>query len=99
MVTFRPIEDKVIIEPIKKELKSNGGIIIPDIGKEEALSGTIIAIGPGRTLENGTAKPPTVNVGDIVVYPKFGASILKYGNKEYIVMSERDLFAIITEQD
>ena len=95
MVIFNPIEDKLIIEAIKKELKSSGGIIIPDVGKEDAMSGKVLAVGPGRTLDSGAVKPMMCNVGDTVVYPKFGALILKYEDKEYIVIAEKDLFAIV----
>ena len=77
------------------EDKTSGGIIIPDTAKEKPHEGKVVAVGPGRTDENGEIIKMNVKVGDNVLYSKYGGTELKYEGEEYIIMSESDILAIL----
>lgn len=95
-MNIKPLADRVLVQPLEtEESKSAGGIIIPDTAKEKPQEGTIVALGPGRVDENGKAIPMNVKVGDKVLYSKYGGTELKYDGKEYLIMSENDILAII----
>lgn len=89
-VKFRPLADRVLIEPIQAETKTASGIIIPDTAKEKPQEGTVIAVGPGKVDE-----PTTVKAGDKVLYGKFAGSELKLDGKDYLIVKESDLLGII----
>ena len=89
-VKFRPLADRVLIEPIAAETKTASGIIIPDTAKEKPQEGTVIAVGPGKVDE-----PTTVKVGDKVLYGKYSGSELKLDGKDYLIVKESDLLGII----
>lgn len=92
---IKPLADRVLVEPSDaEESKSTGGIIIPDTAKEKPQEGKIVAIGPGRTDENGKAIKMNVKVGDKVLYSKYGGTELKFDGKEYLIMSESDILAV-----
>ena len=95
-MNIKPLADKVLVKPADSaENKTSGGIIIPDTAKEKPVEGEIVAAGPGRTDENGKVIPMNVKVGDKVLYSKYGGTELKYDGKEYLIMSENDILAII----
>jgi len=86
----------VIILPKEAlESKTSGGIIIPDTAKEKPQEGEIVAVGPGRTDENGKLVAMSVKDGDKVLYSKYGGTELKYEGKDYLIMSENDILAVI----
>ncbi|HPW88417.1 chaperonin GroES [Kaistella chaponensis] len=89
-VKFRPLADRVLIEPIQAETKTASGIIIPDTAKEKPQEGTVIAVGPGKVDE-----PTTVKAGDKVLYGKYAGSELKLDGKDYLIVKESDLLGII----
>ena len=89
-VKFRPLADRVLIEPIAAETKTASGIIIPDTAKEKPQEGTVIAVGPGKVDE-----PTTVKVGDTVLYGKYSGSELKLDGNDYLIVKESDLLGII----
>jgi chaperonin GroES len=89
-VKFRPLADRVLIEPIQAETKTASGIIIPDTAKEKPQEGTVIAVGPGKVAE-----PTTVKAGDKVLYGKYAGSELKLDGKDYLIVKESDLLGII----
>ena len=89
-VKFRPLVDRVLIEPIQAETKTASGIIIPDTAKEKPQEGTVIAVGPGKVDE-----PTTVKAGDKVLYGKYAGSELKLDGKDYLIVKESDLLGII----
>ena len=92
---IKPLADRVIVEQSDvKEPKSSGGIIIPDTAKEKPQEGKIVAVGPGRTDENGKLIKMNVKVGDKVLYSKYGGTELKYDGEEYLIMSESDILAV-----
>ena len=94
-IKIKPLADRVLVEPSDvEESKSAGGIIIPDTAKEKPQEGKVVAVGAGRTDENGKVIKMNVKVGDKVLYSKYGGTELKYEGKEYLIMSESDILAI-----
>ena len=93
---FRPLHDRVVVRRIDPEAKTKGGIIIPDTAKEKPQEGEVLAVGPGRFDDAGTKRVPVdVKVGDVVLYSKYGGTEVKYAGEEYLVLSARDVLAII----
>ena len=93
---IKPLADRVLVETSDaEEPKSSGGIIIPDTAKEKPQEGKIVAVGPGRTDDNGKIIKMNVKVGDKVLYSKYGGTELKYEGNEYLIMSESDILAIL----
>ena len=93
--TLKPIGDKIIVEVVDEPQTSTGGIIIPDTAKEKSQRGKVIAVGSGRTLDSGQKVALEVKVGDTVVYAKYGGTEFKLGNQELMILSERDIHAIV----
>ena len=92
----KPLRDRVLVEPAKEaDLVKKGGIIIPDAAKEKPQEGTIIAVGPGKRDKDGKLVPMEVKKGDKVLMPKYGGSDVKIDDKEYKIISEEDIVAII----
>ena len=89
-MTIKPLADRVLVEPAAAETKTSSGIIIPDSAKEKPQKGTIVAVGAG-TKEN----PITVSVGDSVLYGKYAGTELQHEGKDYLIMKENDLLAIV----
>ena len=93
-----PISDHVLIEPIKGEEKSKGGILLPQTAeKERPEQGKIIAVGPGKKDETGKIIPLEVKPGDKVLFTKYGPNEIKVDDKEYLIAKEEDILAIINE--
>ena len=93
-VTIKPLEDRIVVQANEAETTTASGIVIPDTAKEKPQEGTVIAVGPGR-FEDGNRIPLDVKVGDTVIYSKYGGTEIKYGADEYLVLSARDVLAII----
>ncbi|MAU25331.1 MAG: co-chaperone GroES [Flavobacteriales bacterium] len=89
-LNIKPLADRVLVEPIEAETKTASGIIIPDNAKEKPQKGKIMAVGKG-TKDN----PMTVKVGDLVLYGKYSGTELKLEGKDYLIMSEKDILAIV----
>tara|TARA_B100000963_G_scaffold32188_1_gene23965 strand:- start:20400 stop:20669 length:270 start_codon:yes stop_codon:yes gene_type:complete len=89
-MSIKPLADRVLVEPAAAETKTSSGIIIPDSAKEKPQKGTVVAIGSG-TKEN----PITVKVGDNVLYGKYSGTELQHDGKDYLIMKESDIFAIV----
>ncbi len=94
-MNFRPLHDRVAIEAIEQEEKTEGGIIIPDTAKEKPMQGKIVAVGNGARRENGTIDPLTVKVGDKVLYGKWAGTEVKIDGRKIIIMKESDIMGII----
>lgn len=92
---LKPLGDRVMIEVAKEEEKTVSGIVLPGSAQEKPQTGTIIAVGEGRILENGTKVEMAVKVGDIVLFEKYAGTEVKYDGKEYLVLKEHDLVAIV----
>ena len=89
-LTIKPLADRVIIEPAAAETQTASGIIIPDTAKEKPQKGTVVAVGNGKKDE-----PLTVKMGDVVLYEKFAGTSLKFEGKDYLIMREDDVIAIL----
>ncbi|MDK2821670.1 MAG: chaperonin GroES [Clostridia bacterium] len=94
-MSFRPLGDRVLLKPVKAEEKTAAGIFLPDAAKERPQQGEVVAVGPGRILDNGERAELQVKVGDKVFYAKFSGTELKQGDEEYLVISERDILAVV----
>ena len=91
-VTFKPLGNRIVIEPIElNEQMSSGGIYIPDTAKEKPQEGRVVAAGPGRLTDDGNRVPMELAVGDIVVYSKYAGTEYKEGDTEYLVLREDDV--------
>ncbi len=91
-VTFQPLGDRVVIEPVEDdEQMSSGGIYIPDTAKEKPQTGTVVAVGPGKLTDEGARLPMDVGVGDTVVYSKYSGTEYKDGDTEYLVVRQDDI--------
>lgn len=93
---IRPLGDRVVVRPISKEETTKSGIVIPKtVEKERPEQGEIIAVGPGKILENGQRAPLDVKVGDKVLFSKYGPAEIKIEREEYLVIKEEDILAIL----
>ena len=93
-VAIKPLEDRIVVQASEAETTTASGLVIPDTAKEKPQEGTVLAVGPGR-FEDGNRVPLDVKVGDKVLYSKYGGTEVKYGADEYLVLSARDVLAII----
>jgi len=91
---IRPLADRVVVKPIKAEEKTKGGIVLPDTAKDKPQEGEVIAVGPGRVLDNGTKVAPEIKVGDRVIYSKYSGSEIKIEGDEYLIVRESDILAV-----
>ncbi len=92
---IRPLDDRVVIEPMEAEEKTPGGIVLPDTAKEKPMKGKIIAVGDGKMLESGKRAELLVKKGDKVLYGKYAGTEVTVDGKEYLVMRESDILAKI----
>ena len=93
---IKPLHDKVILEVIKEEEKTKSGIVLPDtIDKEKPEEAKVVAVGPGRVLNDGKLVKPSVKKGQKVIFKKYSADEIKIKDKEYLVISEEDILAVI----
>ena len=93
-VNIKPLEDLIVVKPSTAEQTTASGLVIPDTAKEKPQEGTVVAVGPGR-FDDGVRVPMDVKVGDVVLYSKYGGTEVKYNNDEYLVLSARDILAVI----
>jgi len=91
----RPLHDQVVIKRLEAETQTASGIIIPDNAQEKPHQGEIIAVGPGKTLDNGQLRAPQVNVGDRVFFRKYGGVDIKLQAQEFVIIREDEILAII----
>lgn len=93
---LKPLSDHLIVEPISVDEITKAGIILPDtVDKEKPEKGTVVAVGPGKMLDNGQLQPLAVKVGDVVVFKKYSPDEVKVDDKEYLVLSESDILAVV----
>jgi chaperonin GroES len=96
-ISIKPLEDRIVVKANEAEQKTASGLVIPDTAKEKPQEGTVLSVGPGR-FENGNRIPLDIKVGDVVLYSKYGGTEVKYNNEEYLVLSSRDVLAIIEKK-
>ena len=94
-VSIKPLEDRIVIKQVEAEQTTSSGLVIPDTAKEKPQEGEVLSVGPGRIDDNGNRVPLDVSVGDKVIYSKYGGTEVKYGGEEYLILSARDVLAIV----
>ena len=92
---LRPLHDRVVIKRLEEERTSPGGIVIPDSAAEKPVRGEVLAVGPGKIMENGEIRKPAVQVGDAVLFGKYSGTECKLDDDELVVMREDDIMAVI----
>ena len=90
---IRPLDDRVVVEPIEAEEMTSGGIVLPDTAKERPQRGTVVAIGPGKLLDTGQRGELSVAVGDEVIYGKYGGTDIEVNGEEVKILRESDILA------
>jgi len=95
---IKPLLDNILVEPLEKEQKTPSGIVLPDSAKEKPQEGRVIGVGPGRFSESGQMLKPGVRVGETVLYKKWGGNELKIDGKDYLMVKEEDILAIISSK-
>lgn len=94
-VAIKPLEDRIVIQQVEAEQTTASGLVIPDSAKEKPQEGEVVAVGPGRIDDNGNRVPLDISVGDRVIYSKYGGTEVKYDGEEYLVLSARDVLAVV----
>ncbi len=94
-VSIKPLEDRIVVKALEAEQTTASGLVIPDTAKEKPQEGEVLAIGPGRVDDNGNRVPLDVKVGDTVIYSKYGGTEVKYAGDELLILSARDVLAIV----
>ena len=91
---LRPLSTKIVVKPSDEEETTSGGILLPDAAKKKPTEGRVVAVGIGRTLDDGKVVPLSVKVGDVVVYSKYGGTDVKLEGVEYAILDEDQVYAI-----
>lgn len=94
-VSINPLEDRVVIQQVEAEETTASGLVLPGSAQEKPQEGTVLAVGPGRIDDNGNRVPMDVKKGDSVIYSRYGGTEVKYGDDTYIILSARDLLAVV----
>lgn len=94
-VSIKPLEDRIVVQTVEAEQTTASGLVIPETAKEKPQEGKVVAVGPGRFDEKGNRLPMDVAEGDVVIYSKYGGTEVKYGGQEYLVLSARDVLAVV----
>ena len=94
-VSIKPLEDRIVLRPLEAEQTTASGLVIPDTAQERPQEGEVVAVGPGRIDDNGNRVPLDVSVGERVIYSKYGGTEVKYSGEEYLILSARDILAIV----
>ena len=96
IMKFTPLHDKVLVKRTEEEEKSAGGIVLPGSATEKPSQGEVIAVGPGKKSENGDVSPVGVEVGDTVIFGQYGGNEIKIDGEEYLILSESDIFGVVS---
>ena len=96
-VSIKQLEDRIVVRPMAAEQVTASGLVIPDTAQEKPQEAEVVAVGPGRIDDKGNRIPVDVSVGDKVIFSKYGGTELKYGGEDYLVLSARDVLAIVTK--
>jgi chaperonin GroES len=96
-VTIKPLEDRILVQPLEAEQTTASGLVIPDTAKEKPQEGRVLATGPGRIDDNGNRVPLDVAEGDVVIFSKYGGTEVKYNGEEYLLLNARDILAVVTK--
>jgi chaperonin GroES len=92
---IRPLQDRVVVRRKEEETKTAGGIVLPGSAAEKPAQGEVLAVGPGRIMENGEKRPVDLKVGDVVVFGKYASNTVKIGDEELLILSENEIYGVI----
>lgn len=92
---MRPLQDRVIVKRKEEETKTAGGIVLPGSAAEKPSQGEVVAVGPGRVMENGQVRPLDIKVGDIVVFGKYASNTVKVDDQELLILSESEIYGVL----
>lgn len=95
-MAIKPLEDRIVVQIIEAEQVTASGLAIPDTAKEKPQEAKVIAVGPGRIDDKGNRVPVDVTEGDLVIFSKYGGTEVKYGGTEYLILSARDVLAVVS---
>lgn len=95
--TIKPLEDRVLVEPLEAETTTASGLVIPETAKEKPQEGKVLAVGPGRVDDKGVRVPMDVKEGDVVVFSKYGGTEVKYNGEDYLLLNARDILAVVVK--
>ncbi len=93
-LTLKPLADRIVVEPIPSEEKSAGGVILPDTAQEKPMTAKVIAVGPGRVLDNGKKVPMEVEVGETVLYGKYSGTEVKIEGEKLVILKQTDVLGV-----
>jgi len=93
--TIKPLEDRILVQPLEAETTTASGLVIPETAKEKPQEGKVLAVGPGRVDDKGVRVPMDIKVGDVVIYSKYGGTEVKYSGEEYLLLNARDVLAVV----
>ena len=94
--TIKPLEDRILVQPLEAEQTTKSGLVIPDTAKEKPQEGKVLATGPGRIDDNGNRVPLDVSVDDVVIFSKYGGTEVKYNGEDLLILSARDVLAVVS---
>jgi len=94
-MSVKPLEDRVLVRPLEAEEKTTSGIYLPESAKEKPMQGTVVALGPGRLLDNGERVEPSIKSGDTVVYSKYAGTEVEIKNETHLIIRESELLGIL----
>jgi len=95
-VNIKPLEDRILVKALDAEQTTASGLVIPDTAKEKPQEGEVLAVGPGRFNDDGDERIPLdISIGDKVIYSKYGGTEVKYSGEEYLILSARDVLAVL----
>lgn len=94
---LKPLGDRIVVQAAPQEEKTKGGLVLPDTVKEKPVEGIVVAVGDGKVLDNGQRQPMDVKVADKVIYSKYSGTEVKLDGEEYLILSERDVLAVVTK--
>lgn len=94
-MSVQPLGDRILVKPVDSEVKTKGGIILPDTAKEKPSKGKVVAVGKGKLLDDGKVKELEVKVGDTVLYGRYGGTEIKFKDEDMLILRESEVLAIV----
>ncbi|HLK57949.1 MAG TPA: co-chaperone GroES [Chthonomonadaceae bacterium] len=94
MATLKPLNDRIIVKSVTPQEKTAGGIILPDSAQEKPQEAEVVAVGPGKVMENGKTVPLEIKPGDRIIYAKYGGTEIKLGTEEFVILRQDDVLAV-----
>ena len=96
-ISIKPLEDRIVVQTVEAEQTTASRLVIPDTAKEKPREGKVVAVGPGRVDDSGNRVPVDVAEGDVVIYSKYGGTEVSYAGEDYLILSARDVLAVVTK--